>query len=205
MGVAIQFGIVSSVSLACFCLCACGGGDADRPAANDAAATTTTAASAPTNLPATQAAFETELFSSYSRDLAEYQAAPNDIARSQAQDKWDADFCAFMTKHQSFDNWTGAITQLSKPNVHVIFNFDIGGGLTLADDPGPDLDLSSPAYRAISQLRVGDAATISGNFSVGSLGRCDSLPTKLLSDGKLEGTQFYIVLTKINGASASAG
>jgi hypothetical protein len=156
-------------------------------------------------MPAAQAAFEKELSDTYSRDLATYRAAPNDIARSQAQDQWDADFCAFMTKHSSFDNWAGTITQLSKPNVHVIFNFDIGGGLTLADDPGPDLDLNSPAYRVISRLHVGDAATISGNFSVGSGDHCDSLPTRLLSDGKLDSTQFYIVLTKINGASASGG
>lgn len=151
------------------------------------------------NEPFSEKSFRTDLIQLYQNDKYLYDNAINDVAKSQIRDKWERDFCSFLSKRIDFHGWKGRLDQISQPNIVVIFNINIGNGIKLVNSPFNDLDLKSPAYKVISQTPQGSEVTVSGKFAPSLLGDCNTPSMPL--NGDVSDIQFKVVLTSFNGAS----
>ena len=155
-------------------------------------------------LPPDEAEFKRALVASYAKDQAAYDTLPNKIVQDTFTRDASVRLCAFMQTHSSFRNWKGILTKLDEDYKRTpSFTIDIGNGFELSSDTDHPLDKNSDASRILSQLRIGDVVTVSGEIIVSySGGTCDRYPEWRFDFKSGSGGTYYVSLATLNGASA---
>jgi len=150
------------------------------------------------NQPQAERGWKQRLLAEYARLKKLYTAAPNNVVQYQLEQQWERYYCAAMPSGGNFTNWTGRLAQLTQDGTTVNLTISLGDGFSLANAYGSTIEVDSPAYKLMSNLRADDLVTVTGQLATDTSSNCN-MNERHLSDNHFAEPIIYAQFETLNG------